>query len=187
MDVAMREEKRVIFAWIDLEMTGLNPDTDVIVEIATVLTTPQLEHIAEGPSLVIHQPESRLQAMEDVVTDMHQSSGLLDEIRQSEITCQQAQRQTIDFLYEHYDKDTVFQLAGNSVHQDRAFLRKHMPQLSDRLHYRIVDVSTIKSLVRSWYPEHPNNRFEKQEEHRARDDIYESIAELCHYRKHFFV
>jgi len=187
MDPIFREESRVVFAWIDMEMTGLDPQKDRIVEIATVLTNPQLEVIAEGPTIVIHQPEHVLRNMEDVVTHMHQQSGLLEEIRQSTFTLEEAQRYTIDFLYEHCDVNTIFQLAGNSVYQDRSFIRQYMPELESRLHYRIIDVSTIKSLIRYWYPHNEQVKMKKQERHRALDDIYESIQELRHYREHFFI
>ncbi len=187
MDPIFHDETRVLFLWLDLEMTGLDPETERIVEVASVLTTPQLDIVEEGPSLVVNQPESFLQNMEDVVKQMHRSSGLLDKIRESTATIEDAQRATIDFLYKHFDGDTIFQLAGNSVYQDRAFLRRYMPELDQRLHYRLIDVSTIKSLVRYWYPNNSNTKMEKQEQHRALDDIYESIQELRHYRKHFFI
>lgn len=187
MDPIFKDATRVVFVWLDLEMTGINPDTERIVEVASVLTTPQLDVIAEGPSLVVNQPESFLQNMEPVVTRMHKESGLLERVRQSHLTVEDAQRATIDFLHKHFDRNTIFQLAGNSVYQDRAFIRRYMPELDQRLHYRLIDVSTIKSLVRYWYPNSDHARLEKQERHRALDDVYESIDELRHYRRHFFV
>jgi len=187
MDPIFHEDTRVVFAWIDLEMTGLDPDNDRIVEIAAVLTNPQLQVIAEGPSIVIHQPEHVLRNMESVVTQMHERSGLLDAIRQSTYTVEEAQRRVIDFLYEQCDVNTIFQLAGNSVYTDRAFLRQYMPELEHRLHYRLIDVSTIKSLVRYWYPQREDVTIQKDERHRALNDVYESIQELRHYRGRFFV
>ena len=187
MDPIFSSNTQTVFAWLDFEMTGLDPEHDKIVEIATVLTDAHLEFIAEGPSMVIHQPEHVLRDMVDVVKNMHQTSGLLDEIRESSWTVEDAQRYTIDFLHEHMQENTIFQLAGNSVYQDRAFMRNYMPELDKRFHYRLIDVSTVKSLVRYWYPMSEYVKMEKQEQHRALDDVYESIEELRHYRKHFFV
>ena len=186
MDPIYSEETRVIFVWLDLEMTGLIPEQDRILEIATVLTDTQLNVIEQGPSLVVHQPDAVLEVMSDVVTQMHKQSGLYEAVQQSTYALTDAQQYTCNFLEKYNDDQTIFQLAGNSVYQDRAFIRQHMPQLHTMLHYRLIDVSTVKSLVRYWYPKSAENRIKKEEVHRALDDAYESIEELRHYRKHFF-
>jgi oligoribonuclease len=167
--------------WIDLEMTGLDPDHCVIVEIATIVTEDDLTVVAEGPNLTIHQPEEALAAMEPVVVEMHTKSGLIERIRQSDVTLAQASKETRDFIAEHTDPKTA-PLCGNSVWKDKQFLEKYMREVSDLLHYRIVDVSTLKELVRRWYP--PSLRApRKREVHRALDDIRESIEELRWYRE----
>jgi oligoribonuclease len=171
--------------WIDLEMTGLNPETCVVVEIATIVTNSDLGILAEGPERVIHQPESALQSMDDFVTDMHTRSGLIDRIRQSTIPLEEAERETVAFLKD-YCEPTKSPLCGNSIWKDRQFIERYMPRLSEFLHYRTIDVSSIKELVRRWYP----SRFAppaKAETHRALDDIRESIEELRYYRREMFV
>lgn len=173
------------FVWIDCEMTGLDSRKDVLVEIATIITDTKLEIIAEGPSLVIHQAERHLEGMHPYVEELHKKSGLLEEIRKSTISLQDAEHQTFDFIEKHCTKNEAV-LAGNTVWQDGIFLRTYMPRITDFLNYRIVDVSSIKLLVRQWYPHDPNIKFKKAESHRALTDIRESIAELRHYREHFF-
>ena len=171
--------------WIDLEMTGLDPKKAVIVEIATLITDGQLNLVAEGPELVIHQPEAVLESMDDVVTAMHTKSGLLERIRQSEVSLQEAEEQTVRFVLEHCSAKSS-PLCGNSIHKDRQFLEEYMPTLNDALHYRHIDVSTIKELAKRWYP----GRLQpptKAESHRALDDIRESINELRYYRQELFV
>jgi oligoribonuclease len=171
--------------WVDLEMTGLNPDVSVIVEIATIVTESDLTIVAEGPNLVIHQPEEVLATMSDFVRDLHARSGLLDRIRSSTTSLADAAAQTVAFLAPHVAKGTA-PLCGNSVWKDRAFLERYMPSVIDLLHYRIVDVSTLKELARRWYPASllPPK---KKELHRALDDIRESIEELRYYRASLFV
>jgi oligoribonuclease len=171
--------------WVDLEMTGLDPDTCTIVEIATLITDSELEIVAEGPCLVIHQPEESLSKMSDFVRELHTRSGLLDKIRSSTVTLEDAAAQTLAFVQAHCEKGTS-PLCGNSVWKDRAFLERYMPALVAHLHYRIIDVSTIKELVRRWYP--PDVSMPKKKEvHRALEDIRESIAELTFYRDRVFV
>jgi oligoribonuclease len=166
--------------WVDLEMTGLDPATCVILEIATLVTTSDLSRSIEGPTLTIHQPESALLAMADEVKVMHRRSGLWDRVLASTVTLEEARARTVAFVREHVDQGTS-PLCGNSVWKDKAFLEKYMPEVVAHLHYRIVDVSTLKELVRRWYPPafHPPK---KKENHRALDDILESIEELKWYR-----
>lgn len=172
--------------WIDLEMTGLDPLQDHIVEIATIITDSQLQIIAEGPRIVIHQPQEVIDRMGEWVRNCHTQSGLLDEIKQSSCSLNQAQEQTLSFIKKHCKKHTAL-LAGNSVWNDKFFMQIHMPEIVSYLNYRIVDVTSIKELIMRWYPDHPQRFFVKQENHRALDDIRESIQELKHYRTHFFV
>ncbi|MCL5875566.1 MAG: oligoribonuclease [Candidatus Dependentiae bacterium] len=174
------------FVWIDLEMTGLIPETDSILEIATIITDEQLAIVAEGPSLVIHQPQKVLDHMNEWVTTTHAASGLTREVQQSKIDLVQAELMTLNFI-KQYALPGEGILCGNSVYQDRAFLRRYMPLIHDYLHYRIVDVSSVKELVRKWYPESKYADFKKPENHRALEDIRYSIAELEHYRNYFFV
>jgi oligoribonuclease len=168
--------------WIDLEMTGLDPDTDAIVEIATVVTDGGLEVIERGPDLVVSAPEAALTAMPEVVRRMHTASGLLDEIAATDRTVEAAEQATLAFVRTHVPAPSNAPLAGNSVHADRMFLRRHMPSLEAYLHYRNVDVSTVKELARRWHPALLEAAPDKQDRHRALDDILESITELRHYR-----
>jgi oligoribonuclease len=173
------------FIWIDLEMTGLFPETDHILEIASIITDGDLNVLDHGPALVIHQPDSILDAMIDRVRELHEPSGLVNEVRASTISVEEAERETLNVIQMHCERHKGI-LAGNSVWQDAAFMRKYMPRLMKYLHYRIVDVSSVKELVTRWYPNDPNLSFEKKTTHRALQDIEESIAELKHYREHFF-
>ncbi len=174
------------FVWIDLEMTGLDPRKNVILEIAAVVTDGNLSILAQGPDIIISQPESTLQLMDKWCTTTHKKSGLYDLVKNSETTLEDAERQTLAFLREH-TKENFAQLAGNSVWMDRVFLMHHMPRLYDFLHYRTIDVSTIKELAHCWYPKNPKLNFKKNNAHRALDDIIESIEELKHYRNGFFI
>ena len=170
--------------WVDLEMTGLDPATCVIVEIATIVTDSDLRVIAEGPCLVVHQPDEVLATMSDFVRELHTRSGLLERIRASTVPLEQAAAETLRFLEANCVKGTA-PLCGNSVWKDRAFLERYMPEVVGFLHYRIVDVSTIKELVKRWYPaEHQVPK--KKEVHRALDDVRESIEELRWYRAKVF-
>ena len=170
--------------WIDLEMTGLKPDVDVIIEIATVVTDKQLNVIAEGPNLAIHQPESALAGMDEWNQKQHGSSGLIARVRASEISTVDAETQTLAFL-QPLVAPGASPMCGNSICQDRRFLYRHMPQLERFFHYRNLDVSTLKELARRWAP-HVVDSFVKTGTHLAHADIHESIRELVHYRRHLF-
>lgn len=169
--------------WMDLEMTGLDPDTDLIIEMATIVTDGDLNVVAEGPVLAISQPEANLAAMDDWNQKHHGESGLLDRVRKSQISQREAEAQTLAFLENQVDKNTA-PLCGNTIWQDRRFLARHMPDLERYLHYRIIDVSSMKELVVRWRPELLAG-FVKANEHTALADIRESIAELRYYREHF--
>jgi len=167
---------------MDLEMTGLDPGRHVIVEIATLITDDDLNVVAEGPDLVIGATGEQLAAMDDFVRDMHATSGLLDEIVASELTVEAAGRLTGDFIRSHVPRPRTVPLAGNSIGTDRRFLAAHLPAIEEYLHYRSVDVSTIKELAGRWYPEALAAAPRKAGGHRAMDDIKESLAELAYYR-----
>lgn len=171
---------------MDLEMTGLEPRRDVIVEIATLITDDHLNIIAEGPDLVLHASPEQLAGMVPFVTEMHTKSGLLPEIIASTITVEEAQARTLDFLKQHIPDPGSVPLCGNSIGTDRRFLQEYMPELEAYFHYRNVDVSTIKELARRWNPAVLDAMPEKETTHRALDDIRESIAELVHYRTTLF-
>ncbi len=168
-------------------MTGLDPARNVIVEIATIITDDDLTIIAEGPDLVVHQDETALALMEPVVVEMHTKSGLLDAIRASSIPLDEAGAQTLAFIVEHVPSPRSVPLCGNSIGTDRRFLAAYLPAIEDYLHYRSVDVSSIKELARRWYPDFNRGRPHKQGSHRALDDIRESIEELRWYRERLFV
>jgi oligoribonuclease len=170
--------------WIDMEMTGLEPDTDVVLEIATIVTDKHLNIVAEGPVLAIHQSDAVLNGMDQWCIDTHGKSGLTARCRASQVNEQQAVAQTIAFL-ENYVPKGISPLCGNTIGQDRRFLVKYMTELEQYFHYRNVDVSTIKELVRRWKPELLDG-FHKKGVHLALDDIRESIAEMVYYREHVF-
>ena len=175
-----------MLAWMDLEMTGLDVDKDVIVEIATLITDDDLNIIAEGPDLVLGAPEEALAGMDEVVVNMHTKSGLLEAIKGSKVTVAEAEAVTLEFLKKHSPEPNKLPLCGNSIGTDRRFLLRYMPSIEDHLHYRCIDVSTIKELARRWYPAAYKAAPEKAKGHRALDDIVESVAELRHYREHMF-
>nr|MBV6628610.1 oligoribonuclease [Oceanococcus sp. HetDA_MAG_MS8] len=171
--------------WLDLEMTGLDPENHRIIEIATVVTDSNLQVLAEGPSLAIHQPDEELQKMDDWCVRTHGASGLTERVRQSSVTCAQAEQQTLEFL-QRWVEPGQSPLCGNSIGQDRRFLRRYMPDLAAFFHYRNLDVSTLKELARRWAPE-VFKGIEKEGRHLALDDVRDSIAELAYYRRHLFL
>ncbi|MFM9037693.1 MAG: oligoribonuclease [Actinomycetota bacterium] len=176
-----------MLVWMDLEMTGLDPNNDVIVEIATIITDDELVVIAEGPDIVIHQPDDVLARMDPFVVDMHTKSGLLDAIKASRTDLAEAGRQTLEFIKSHVPEARTVPLCGNSIGTDRRFLARYLPDIENHLHYRCVDVSTIKELVKRWYPGAETKRPFKAGNHRALGDVHESIAELRFYREKVFV
>ena len=178
----MAEEARLV--WIDLEMTGLDPGRDVIIEIATIVTDNRLAVVAEGPNIAIAQPPERLGGMDEWNRAHHGASGLLERVRASRLTERDAEAATLEFLARHVEKDAS-PLCGNTIWQDRRFLARYMPRLEGYLHYRNIDVSSIKELAGRWRPELLAG-FSKKNEHTALADIRESIAELAYYREHFF-
>lgn len=172
--------------WVDLEMTGLRVDRERILEIATIITDADLNIVAEGPELVIHQADETLAAMDEWNTKHHGGSGLVDRVRASTVDDAKAEALTLEFVRAHVG-DGKAPLAGNSVHQDRLFLARYMPTLETYIHYRNVDVSTVKELVKRWYPAAYDARPTKKGSHRALDDIRESIEELRYYRSAVFI
>ncbi len=169
--------------WIDLEMTGLNPESDRIIEIATIVTDAELNVVAEGPVLVVHQPDSVMDAMDQWNTRTHTATGLTPRVKASRLGEADVERQNIEFLSRYVPKNKS-PMCGNSICQDRRFLARYMPELEAWFHYRNLDVSTIKELVSRWKPELLKG-FTKRNTHKALDDIRESIEELAYYRKHF--
>lgn len=170
--------------WMDLEMTGLDPEQDRILEVATLVTDSELNLLAEGPVLYVKQAEDLLEGMDEWNTTHHTESGLLDLVREQGVSEREAELATLEFLKEH-TANRLSPLCGNSIGQDRRFLVKYMPELEDFLHYRNVDVSTIKELAFRWRPDVASG-YTKKNAHRALDDIKESIEELKHYRENFF-
>lgn len=171
--------------WIDLEMTGLNPDTDVIIEIATIVTDSQLNILAEGPMLAVRQSQATMDGMDEWNTKQHGGSGLTARVLASDIDAAEAEKQTLAFLEQWVPKGAS-PMCGNSICQDRRFLWRGMPQLEAFFHYRNLDVSTVKELAKRWRPEIADG-VKKNSSHLALDDIRDSIAELQHYRKYFFI
>jgi oligoribonuclease len=170
--------------WIDLEMTGLDPQRNVIIEIASIVTDTGLSVIAEGPALAVHQPEAALAAMDAWNTTHHNASGLVERVRRSSVDVAEAERRTLEFVAAHSTAGSS-PLCGNSIHQDRRFLQQYMPRLEAHFHYRNIDVSTVKELARRWRPDLLAGRM-KNDRHLALDDIRESIEELRYYRTLFF-
>jgi oligoribonuclease len=169
--------------WIDLEMTGLDPDSDLIIEIATVVTDKDLNILAQGPVLAVHQSDAVLALMDDWNQKHHGQSGLIDRVKASTINEAEAERLTIEFLKQWVPENTS-PICGNSIGQDRRFLYRYMPKLEAYFHYRNIDVSTLKELAARWAPE-VKDGFNKESTHQALDDIMESIEELRYYREHF--
>ncbi|MGI9319792.1 MAG: oligoribonuclease [Thiogranum sp.] len=177
-------DKKTNLIWIDLEMTGLNTFEDEIIEIATIVTDSQLDLVAEGPVLAIHQPDAVLDDMDEWNTRQHGKSGLSQRVRDSKLTMQDAERLTLEFLAEHVDEGAS-PMCGNSICQDRRFLARLMPQLEEFFHYRNLDVSSLKELGKRWAPQVITG-FTKNSSHLAMDDIRDSIKELPYYREHLF-
>ena len=169
--------------WMDLEMTGLDPDTDEIIEIASLITDGSLNVIATGPEIIIHQPAERFEKMDDWNKSQHSKSGLWDKVLTSKISVEDAEKLTLSFIKQHVSKGKA-PLCGNSIWQDRRFITKYMPNIDNYLHYRMVDVSSIKEVTNRWYPELTG--FPKKESHRALDDIIESVNELKFYKVNVF-
>ncbi|MEO0650922.1 MAG: oligoribonuclease [Planctomycetota bacterium] len=170
--------------WVDLEMTGLDPERERIIEAAILITDSALEIVAEGPELVIHQPNALLEAMDAWNTKHHGESGLTERVRTSTVSESDAEAQLLEFVRKHCPEGTA-PLAGNSIWQDRRFLARYMPRLEGYLHYRLIDVSTLKELARRWRPDVIASAPAKRGSHRALDDIRESLEELRHYRDTF--
>lgn len=177
---------RRVLAWIDLEMTGLDPSRHAIVEIATLVTDDDLTIVEEGPDLVVHATAEQLAEMDDVVLAMHTRSGLLADVEASSLTLADAGAQTLAFLQKHIAEPRTVPLAGNSIGTDRRFLAAQLPEVEDYLHYRSVDVSTLKELCRRWLPAVMRGAPVKKGGHRALQDIRESVAELAYYRAAVF-
>ena len=175
-----------MLVWMDLEMTGLDPGCHVIVEIATLITDDELEIVADGLDLVVHQPPEAMAGMEDVVRQMHTSSGLLQEIETSTLSLADAGAQTLEFIKAHVPEPRSVPLCGNSIGTDRRFLAKYLPDVEEYLHYRSIDVSSVKELARRWYPKECAAAPQKNSAHRALGDIRESVAELRYYRESVF-
>ena len=180
----MNRQHKDNLVWVDMEMTGLDPEKEQIIEIASIITDGNLDILEEGPSLVVHQPLRLLRAMDEWNTNQHTKSGLVAKVRKSKISVRKAEAMTLEFI-KKYCLPGKSPLCGNAIHHDRRFLIKYMPKLNAYLHYRHVDVSTIKGLVDRWYPKNKNLPV-KSEAHRALDDIRESIQELRFYRRTYF-
>ena len=184
MDIAPKDDRIV---WVDLEMTGLDPKRHVIVEVAALVTDAQLNILDEGLDIVVGATKDELAQMDDFVTKMHTDNGLLDEITTSTVTMKEAEDAVLALVEKHCDKAHPAPLAGNSIATDRTFIREQMPRLDAALHYRMIDVSTVKELTRRWFPRAYFNQPEKGMAHRALADIVESIRELDYYRRAVFV
>lgn len=184
MDIAAKDNRIV---WVDLEMTGLDPARHVIVEVAALVTDAELNIIDEGVDLVVHATDAQLAEMDDVVTSMHSGNGLLDEIKASPVSLAEAEDAVLALVEKHCDPAHPAPLAGNSIATDRTFIRAQMPRLDAALHYRMIDVSTVKELSRRWFPKAYYNQPQKGMAHRALADIVESIRELDYYRRAVFV
>ena len=176
-------DKRNNLIWIDLEMTGLSPENDRIIEIATIVTDAELNVLAEGPVLAVHQSDERLAAMDEWNTRHHGNSGLTDRVRASRVDEAEAERQTLLFL-EQYVDEKMSPMCGNSICQDRRFLANYMPKLEAFFHYRNLDVSSLKELVKRWKPDIQAG-LQKRATHQAMEDIKDSVNELIYYREHF--
>lgn len=178
------KDNRIV--WVDLEMTGLDPKRHVIVEVAALVTDAELNILDQGIDLVVHASDAELGEMDDFVTRMHSENGLIEQIKASAVTIEEAEEAVLGLVKKHCDPAHPAPLAGNSIATDRAFIRAHMPRLDQALHYRMIDVSTIKELTRRWYPKAYQNQPAKGMAHRALADIVESIQEMDYYRRAVF-
>ncbi|WP_288725724.1 oligoribonuclease [uncultured Corynebacterium sp.] len=183
-EIATKNDRIV---WIDLEMTGLDPDKHVIVEVAALVTDADLNILGDGIDIVVHATDAQLAKMDDVVVSMHTDNGLLTEITASTVSLADAEDAVLGLVAKHCDPAHPAPLAGNSIATDRSFIRAHMPRLDAALHYRMIDVSTVKELARRWFPKAYFNQPDKGMSHRALADIVESIRELDYYRRSVFV
>lgn len=179
--------KSDLLVWIDCEMTGLRLDQDALIEVAAVVTDSDLNVLDDGIDIVIGTTEEKLAGMPEVVVQMHAASGLTEEVRASTVTLDEAEQQLLDYLSKHVTTSGVVPLCGNSIGVDRGFIARDMPRVDALLHYRMIDVSSIKELARRWYPKVYFNKPEKGLAHRALADILESITELRYYRETVFV
>lgn len=186
LSMAESVRRKGLIVWMDLEMSGLDPERERIIEIATIITDADLKVIAEGPELVVHQPDSVLDTMDEWNTRHHGESGLTERVRASTVSEADAEQATLAFLREQGVQERTAPLAGNSIHQDRRFIAKYMRELDGFLHYRMIDVSTIKELASRWFPSALDRAPRKRNSHRALDDIRESIDELRYYRRNVF-
>jgi len=177
-------KKYPTLVWLDLEMTGLDPDSERIIEIAVAVTNHDLTEIKEGPNLVIKQPKEFIDNMDEWNTNQHNNSGLVESLKVTKITIEEAERQTLEFLNLHAEK-SLSPLCGNSISHDRRFLRRYMPEVESFFHYRNVDVSSIKELIKRWNPKILEG-YKKISGHRAMSDVLESIEELKYYKANFF-
>lgn len=175
-----------LFVWVDLEMTGLDVSRDVILEVACIITDCRLNSIAQLQPLVVHQPDAVLSSMNEWCQKQHTKSGLVDAVRASTLSIKQAEELLLSFIKQHC-KPNQSPLCGNSVWMDRLFLQTYMPSIVEYMHYRLIDVSTVKQLVTAWFGKAGEPLFAKKSAHRALDDLHESIAELTFYRDNFFV
>ncbi len=180
----MQDQKDSRLVWLDMEMSGLDPRKDKILEVAILITDAELNIIADGPEIVVRQNDSLFETMDQWNKDHHTKSGLWKSVLSSNVELEAAEHQLLDFLQKHVNKKKA-PLCGNSIAQDRSFLFEHMPRVNDFLHYRMVDVSTLKELIKRWYPKGPDAP-QKTNQHRALEDIKESIRELKFYRSNFF-
>lgn len=180
----MSIDKQQTLIWIDMEMTGLEPEQDRIIEVATLITDSDLNVLAEGPVLAVHQSDDVLEGMDEWNQRTHGESGLVERVRKSQLNEADVEAQTIAFLQRYAERGSS-PMCGNSVHQDRRFMVKYMPSLADFFHYRNLDVSTVKELAKRWRPDVASS-YKKQSTHQAMDDIRDSVNELKHYREHFF-
>ena len=184
LNIKITDPKQSTLVWMDLEMSGLDPEENTILEIATLVTDFNLNVVAEGPLIAIHQTDELLDSMDEWNTNCHRETGLTDRVKKSDLGMKDAEMMTLDFIKKHVNRKAS-PLCGNTIWQDRRFLIKYMPDLEDYFHYRNIDVSSIKEICTRWYPDLP--MFEKEKDHSAMKDIRESVEELKYYRSKIFI